>query len=553
MTSRSVLISIVPMLLCGLGCQTLEFQTLGFQTLGPESMNGKQPIHQADVLLDVGSTDRLLENTLSQVESVVSASGEGAFENSPVDLPELSARPSCPEGEVLSPRVPGAGTQSAVVRTVAFNEADAILADQDEASFGALMETGTTELQSVTGTFQSVTDENLASNLVSERGPSLQELEALAIASHPAIAQAHANIRSAQGQFVQAGLSPNPVLQYQSEEIGNEDSTGLHSVTLSQQFVTAGKLGIAQQVQAHEMARRRAQLRRTELVVLTGVRAAYANALIAQQRTELSQLIVELSEQSIESVEALFKAEEVSKISLLQAQVEGEQARIALANAQIVSQASRRSLIAAVGVDQIADGLLIGDPASGLSDRPWEELLGEIVGTSPEVAAAASGLERARWALQLACANVTPNVTGSIGVGVDAATDDTFATIGVSVPLPIRNRNQGNIQTARANIASASASIGRTRLDLQSRLSTAVERYQTARTRYTRLNDQVMPIAEETFGLSQKAFDAGETGFLQLLTAQRTLFSTRLSILDALAQAKQALAEIEGLLVTLES
>jgi len=78
-----------------------------------------------------------------------------------------------------------------------------------------------------------------------------------------------------------------------------------------------------------------------------------------------------------------------------------------------------------------------------------------------------------------------------------------------------------------------------------------VARYETARNRYERFQNSVIPNAEETFELSRKAFEAGETDFLQLLTAQRTLFTTRLSILDALAQANTAIAEIEGLLVTL--
>ena len=135
---------------------------------------------------------------------------------------------------------------------------------------------------------------------------------------------------------------------------------------------------------------------------------------------------------------------------------------------------------------------------------------------------------------------------------MDTATDDTYAIVGVSVPLPIRNRNQGNIQTARADIAAASAAIEQTRLSLDGRLADAVGRYQTARQRYEKLVSRIVPNAEETYRLSQQAFAAGESDFLQLLTVQRTLFTTRLSALDAFGQAKQALAEIEGLLITLQ-
>ena len=152
----------------------------------------------------------------------------------------------------------------------------------------------------------------------------------------------------------------------------------------------------------------------------------------------------------------------------------------------------------------------------------------------------------------MACAQVTPNVTGQFGAGIDTASDDAYAVINLSVPLPIRNRNQGNIRTARAQITATSAASERTRLDLESRLAGAVGRYQSARQRYQRLQTKVLPSADETFELSQAAFQAGESNYLQLLTAQRTLIGTELRILEALEQAREAAAEIDGLLVTIQ-
>ncbi|MDF1844136.1 MAG: TolC family protein [Rubripirellula sp.] len=382
-------------------------------------------------------------------------------------------------------------------------------------------------------------------------GLTLQSIESMALGSHPAIAEARARVESTRGQYVQAGLPFNPVLQYQSDEIGNEDATGLHSVQMSQQFVTANKLGIAQQVQAREIQKQQAALRIAELRVLTRVRAAFATAIVSQRRAKIADQIVELAEKSIESVNALLDAEEVSKIALLQARVEAEQARITAENARTQLQANLRTLAAAAGMQTLPPGPLSGNVGDDLTAAPWEALLAEISTNSPELSRAGSELERAKWSLQLACAQVTPNVTGTVGVGVDAATDDTFAVIGVSVPLPIRNRNQGNIRSARADIAAASAAIQNTQLSLEARLAEAVGRYQVALERYTRLLESVVPTSEETYKLSLEAFDAGETDFLQLLTAQRTLFATQLNVLDAAGQAKQAAAEIEGLLVTL--
>ena len=86
--------------------------------------------------------------------------------------------------------------------------------------------------------------------------------------------------------------------------------------------------------------------------------------------------------------------------------------------------------------------------------------------------------------------------------------------------------------------------------DLESRLATAVGRYQTSRQRYQRLSEKIIPDAEETFELSQEAFEAGESSYLQLMASQRTLINTRLQALEAIGKARQTMAEIDGMLVT---
>ncbi|MEM9369131.1 MAG: TolC family protein [Planctomycetota bacterium] len=384
-----------------------------------------------------------------------------------------------------------------------------------------------------------------------ETGLTLQEVEGIALQLHPAIRQQQARVTAARGQRTQAGLPFNPVLQYQSEEVGNEQASGLHSVAISQQIVTADKLRLAEQVACHEVQKQLSRLKMEELRVLARVRQAFNRALVARQRTRLTAQILNVAEESISAVEDLVDAEEASRLALLQTRVQAEQTRIDSDNAQTNYLASMRGLAAAVGDPSIETQSLSGDLATSLDDRPWETLVQELVASSPEMSLAGSELQRARWALQLACGQVVPNVTGQAGVGYDAATDDTFATFGVSVPLPIRNRNQGNIQSARASIVAASNEMDATRLSLESRLAAAVGRYEVARDRHMRLATTVVPAAEEAYALASLAFEEGEADYLQLLTAQRALFNTRLSVLNALENANAAAAEIDTSLVSL--
>jgi cobalt-zinc-cadmium efflux system outer membrane protein len=378
----------------------------------------------------------------------------------------------------------------------------------------------------------------------------LASLEAIAQANHPELQQARALITQSRGKAQQARLPYNPVFQYQSDEMGVTGVSGLHSVALSQRFVTADKLGIAQQEQLQIVQRRMAEYELSRLRVLTRVRAAFAELLIAQDRTVITESIAKLASRSADTVKSLMDAGEVSRIAFLQARVEAERAELVSRNAVAKLKQKQRALAATVGVEALPTETVRGEPSSQLQPQPWLELADEVAAISPQLSSAGAQLQSARWALQLACAQVTPDVTGQIGVGYDAGTDDTYGVVGVSVPLPIRNRNQGNIRAARASVTAASANIDRKALQLRNALADAVGRYEIARETYTQLREQISPNAKEAFDLAGKAFESGEADFLQVLTAQRTWFDTRLAAINALETAKIADAEIKGVLTT---
>ncbi len=378
----------------------------------------------------------------------------------------------------------------------------------------------------------------------------LATIESLAESNHPALQLGQARIADARGKASQAALPYNPTLQYQGDEIGNDGNAGLHSVTYSQRMVTANKLGIAQQERLQVVQRRVAEYDLIRLQVLTEVRSSFAELLIAQERSAITDSIAQLARRSEETVKSLMDAGEVSRIAYLQARVEARQAALAAKNAVATTDQKRRALAATVGVDALPTETVCGELPDTLAQQPWGMLSHEIGSLSPQISGAAAELERARWALRLACAQVTPDVTGQIGVGYDAGTDDTFATVGISVPLPIRNRNQGNIRSAQAQVSAASANIDRTAFKLQKALADAVGRYEVARQTYQQLRGEILPDAEEAFQLARTAFESEEANFLQVLTAQRTWFDTRLAAINALENAKKAEAEIQGSLAT---
>ena len=380
----------------------------------------------------------------------------------------------------------------------------------------------------------------------------LADLEALATANHPEILSAVARLDGLHGKWVQAGLPFNPVAQYNSDEVFNDDTSGLHRIAIGQTFVTAGKLSAAQAVTAEEIRAAQAAVETAKLRVQTRVRASFLAALVAQKRSRLVDQLRQIAEQSVTSVESMLQAEEVSRIALLQAQTEYQQAVLEYETATSNLAAARRILASSVGIEQLPNGELEGEMDPAMDSLSFEELRSRTIGSSPQMTRRIAIIEQARRSLHLACAQATPNITAQVGLGIDDATDDTFTSVQVSMPLPIRNRNQGNIRQARSTISQADQQLRETELLLAGKLATAYRNYQNAIILRDRLAGEIIPKAEEMLKLSVASFEAGESSYLQLLTVQRTLFQSRLRELEAISQVAQNANQIEGLLVGIE-
>ncbi len=378
----------------------------------------------------------------------------------------------------------------------------------------------------------------------------LEQLESVALSNHPAIASDRARVLAARGRQIQAGLPPNPIAQYTGEEMGTSETAGLHAVMIGQTYVTANKLGLRQGVVAAEVTRANAELEATRQRVLTDVRTAFVRALVAQRRLELVDRLLEVARQSTETVEAMWEAEEVSRIELLQAQTEVERASLAVESAKATWAGERRRLevVVAAGTTavSIGDRSLEGDLDESFESVSWDTTRDSILTRSPELASRVAEIERSRRAVTLAAAEIVPDVTVYAGAGYDAGSNDTFGNVQVSVPLPLWDRNQGNRRRALAELNEASSRLRQKELDLNERLAVQIQAYETARLRSERIRREIVPRAEETLRLTRDAFEAGETSYLQLLTAQRTLFEARLDELEFRSEAAETAARIGG-------
>ena len=117
--------------------------------------------------------------------------------------------------------------------------------------------------------------------------------------------------------------------------------------------------------------------------------------------------------------------------------------------------------------------------------------------------------------------------------------------VGVSIPLPLFDRNQGSIYEATKLADKAGDEMEATRLRLASEVQQASSRLGVARTSLNTLQTTVLPAAESAYEAATKGFEAGKFGFIDVLDAQRSLLAARSRYLNTLAAAYQAATAID--------
>ena len=280
------------------------------------------------------------------------------------------------------------------------------------------------------------------------------------------------------------------------------------------------------------------------------MRTAFYDLLVAQRGVELAQQLVEISDKGVEIAEARIAGLQGTRIDLLQARVESNRAQVANRNAENRLQAAWQELTSVVGIPQMQRTNAGGDFRPGATELDADAMLQQIIGSSPQLAAARQEMGRAQAALRRARAEPTPNVDVQAGFQYDDATDYTIANLQIEIPLPIRNRNQGAIQAASAEWTAASRNVERLELELRNRFASVAERYANATFEVEKYSTSILPDAEASLTLVTEVYERGEIAYLQLLTAQRTNFQTQIEYLEALRNWWQSRLAIEGLLLS---
>ena len=378
----------------------------------------------------------------------------------------------------------------------------------------------------------------------------VDEFVRFAVARNPRLGRATLSVDSARGRYVQAGLYPNPVLAVMDDELGDRTGPGgIVSAQISQDIVRGGKLRLSQAVAAREIDQAALAILTERYAVVGTVRSNFYEVFALQRRAAILAEVVELAGQAAAQGQKSFEAKQVARLDVITLELELERFRAEAESVALELPAAYRRLAAAAGDPRLAVHPLAASLDAPLPEYDADRTRETVLAVHPEVRAAKVGVERAQAVARRAEVEAVPNVTVTTGYVRQFENRSNDLRVGVSLPLPTFNRNQGNIRAARADVGVAYQDVARAENDLAERLAVTFRTYESSRRRAERYRTSILPRAEETYRLALEGFKGGQFEYLRVLQAQRAVAEARLESNRALGEAWRAAGEISGFLL----
>ena len=382
------------------------------------------------------------------------------------------------------------------------------------------------------------------------RTVTIEELQSTALMCNPTIAQARDEIRVLQGRWLQSGLRPNPDLGWLAEEMGNDGRAGRQGIEFSQEFITAGKLGLNRAVVRQRIHAAQCKLAAQQRRVLNDVQTAAYHVLADQERLGVLEELKRINEEVVKACRALVEAKELARTDLLKAEIELETTTMRLEVEQHEHDGRRRVLAGIVGRSDLADIRVDGSLREDLPALDWETSLVRLLEASPELHRARAAVSEARCDVARQRAGRVSDVEVGGAVAYNTASQYTEASLGIGMPVKLFDRNQGNIAAAEARLIAACREVERLRLELYYRLADVYRKHQIARARAETFKGSILPKAKESLELTAEGFRQQESSYIELLNAQQTYFSTNLDFIESMEDSWVTAIEIEGLLLS---
>lgn len=361
----------------------------------------------------------------------------------------------------------------------------------------------------------------------------------------------------AQADILTASLRANPILyadaqlvpygSYSAERPGGPVQ---YDLNISHPVDATGKRRARMTVAGQAKRVLEAQFQDAVRLQIANLYAAHLSVLATRQRLRYAQAGVEGLDELLKPLEARVKAGQITPAEYNRVVLQREAAALALRDEEENLQQARRTLATLLNISpDAAESLEVQGTIrdDGPVPPPLPELIGLAIANRPDLQAFRLGINRAQADVRLAEANRLNDLyvlyqpytfQDNTPFGNKSATS---WALGVTVPLPVYNRNQGNIQRARINVAQTQTELA----DLQRRIVTEVQQaekeYRVTREAVQRIETQLRPAAEQVLRTVRRQYEEGSIGVIEFVTARQEYNQVVKQYLETLIRHRQSM------------
>lgn len=360
-------------------------------------------------------------------------------------------------------------------------------------------------------------------------------------------AEAELGIRDA--ERLQAGFYPNPSLSMSVNDIGQSTRWDNNEITigLTQQFELGGKrlarLRFADA--AHDETSWNLEIIKCDLYV--DLLHAFINMAIAQERLAVAVDLEKIATQSLECISCKAIHGKASPIDIRKSEIASKTSQLQRLKRQAEIQQAKIQL-GAFWNDSTIEFENVNFPLFDLTPPSEFQNLAEELVNNPELAKSYATLSKTWELIKLERTQQVPNMSLYVGVSTENWYQDPALNVGISIPLSIFDRNQGNI--ARATHEYNQAIFNQMDLlnQLKSRLAILHKEWTIAYEQAIELKDILMNMTQETSRLAEESYQLGNIEYLEFLETKTTAFDTSMQYLNAIEEYHHKRAEVLRLL-----
>lgn len=380
----------------------------------------------------------------------------------------------------------------------------------------------------------------------------LEQAITLALANSPSIKAARTQIQQSQAQEITANLRPNPTLSWDSQFIpvfsGDFSTDTLNNlqqfdIGLGYLFERGHKRQNRLQAARDATAVTAAQIADMERTLVFNVGQQFINVLLANSTLQFAQENLNSFQDTVTISEQRYKAGDISegdylkiKLQLLQFQTDVSSARVA----KVQALGSLRQLVGYASLPHDFD--VVGDLDYQPLTAALPDLQVKALATRPDLLAAQKGVKAANSQISLAKADAKVDFNASASYSHVSGASST--SLFFSVPLPLFNRNQGEIARTKFTLTGAELTAKAAEDTVMTDVTNAYESASSNQDVVKLYVSGYLKQAQDSRDISQYAYKAGAATLLDFLDAERSYRSTQLAYRQALAAYMLSLEQL---------